>query len=55
MRENSFSKQQSDNSVDAAAEEQALKTEDGTGTAESEPASFSDPIISNHIADIFQL
>lgn len=54
MREKRSSNQEPDESDDEAADEEAMQVDD-TASTKFEPVNFSDPIILNHIADVFQL
>lgn len=55
MREKLLSNQEPDDSDDAAADEEAMQVDDDSVTRKYEPVNFGDPIMLNHIADVFQL
>ena len=55
MRDKRLSNREPSDSEDAAADEEAMETDDDKATTNAESINFSDPIILNHIADVFQL
>jgi hypothetical protein len=55
MREKRLSNVETDEDEEASEAEEAMETEAAATTDKPDPINFKDPVILNHIADIFQL